>query len=249
MKKISLILTLIFLSLIFVACSGSSDGGSDPAPQEEEDTGGTTGGTSGGTSGGTTGGTSGGGSACLSTNQKINITNMLDSLSNDSPMTGDTIATIYNDDGTISNVAFPATAFSFGRADATSWVVGYAICTSPTECSSTGWTALFRNGCFYVNDVQAKIISTSSYSISYSIMEDGVVIQSALALSSSGIFRYTESDSVNGRRTILITFIEHSDVLAGIKGTLNNEFKELLMDSLSSRRNEETSIKNTLPLE
>jgi hypothetical protein len=53
---------MLFLSLIFVSCSGSSGGGSDPAPQEEEDTGGTTGGTStGGASGGTTtGGTSGG---------------------------------------------------------------------------------------------------------------------------------------------------------------------------------------------
>jgi hypothetical protein len=60
MKKISLILTVIFSSLILVSCSGSSGGGSDPAPQEEEDTGGTTGGTSGGTTGGTSGGTTGG---------------------------------------------------------------------------------------------------------------------------------------------------------------------------------------------
>ena len=43
MKKINLILTLLFLSLIFISCSGSSGGGSDPAPQEEQDPGGTTG--------------------------------------------------------------------------------------------------------------------------------------------------------------------------------------------------------------
>ena len=60
MKKFILILTVLFLSLIFVSCSGSSGGGSDPAPQEEEDTGGTTGGTTGGSTGGSSGGTSGG---------------------------------------------------------------------------------------------------------------------------------------------------------------------------------------------
>ena len=40
MKKISLILTLIFSSLIFVSCSGSSGGGSSSPRQEEQDPGG-----------------------------------------------------------------------------------------------------------------------------------------------------------------------------------------------------------------
>jgi hypothetical protein len=40
MKKISLILTIIFLSLMFVSCSGSSGGGSNNSRQEEQDSGG-----------------------------------------------------------------------------------------------------------------------------------------------------------------------------------------------------------------
>ena len=66
-----MILSISLISILFVSCSGSNGGGSDPAPQEEQDPGGTTGGTDGGTTGGnteggtetggtTTGGTSGG---------------------------------------------------------------------------------------------------------------------------------------------------------------------------------------------
>jgi len=70
MKIMIQILPLFALSLTLISCSGDSGGGSNPVPQEEQDTtggtsggtttGGTSGGTTGGTSGGTTGGTSGG---------------------------------------------------------------------------------------------------------------------------------------------------------------------------------------------
>ena len=37
MKKFRLMLTVLFFALVFVSCSDSSGGRSDPAPQEEEE--------------------------------------------------------------------------------------------------------------------------------------------------------------------------------------------------------------------
>lgn len=230
------LLFLIFsIPISFVSCGDSDDSGGDnitvnTPPQEEETP----------TTGGATGG-GGGGTSCLTTTQRSNITALLDRLSAESPIGGLTTAIVNNDDGTTSTGSFPGTAFSFGRATDTSWAIAYALCptTEPEDCRSSISTAAFRDGCFYFNDVRAVISSSSQTNLAYSATLNGVRVQTTLSHPSSGNFRYSETYSENGRRTLRLTFVETDGPVL---------FMEALLESLKPQGDEGIYMRDALPI-
>ena len=215
MKKFNLILTVLFLSLIFVSCSGSSGGGSDPAPQEEQDPGGTSGGTtgttSGGTSGGTTGGstggtsggTSGGGSTCLSTNQKENIRSVLNRVVEES---GDnaTLTIEVGDPGTTDFIG--EGDFSLRQSGSNKWAFYGGFCSSE-QCADFGEDSAysFKNGCFYSTVFLAEIRSSlaNEFTVTYLFTdEDGIRTRNfeTWSVSSSGRVKYQKTKYQDGEK-------------------------------------------------
>lgn len=162
--------------------------------------------------------------ACVTTSQRTNITNMLDTLSADSPMSGETVAEIFNPDGSVDTGSFPATAFSFSRADANTWGVSYAVCTSTDSCTSSNSSIRFgSDGCLLIDGLRARNLSTSNSRVAYSVTTGSNRIQSEFLLSSAGIFRYTESQFTNNVRNVRFRFTEYSATLAGeMMKSLNN---------------------------
>jgi hypothetical protein len=196
MKKSSLVLTLLFLSIAFISCSGSNGSdGKDAPPQEEEDTGGTSGG-------------GGGGSACLSTNQKENITKLFNRLADISQASGLAKQSSRDSEGnTINTDLFGG--YIFTKESDSSWTVYGAFCDELEQCYEISSKASFRNGCFFVDKDQAKILSSSSNSLRvYVKTVDGSRDESSISISSSDKVRTQEIVSQGGVTYYVFDFKE-----------------------------------------
>lgn len=170
MHKFSLTLALLFSSLTLVTCGGKGgDGSGSPAPQEEEDTGGTSGG---GTSGGTAGGTGGGGSTCLSTTQRENIRSVLNRVVEESG--GPSTLTIEVGDPETTEF-FGEGGFDLQPSGSNKWAFSGGFCSSE-QCADFGEANAysFKNGCFYSTSFLTEIRSAlaNEFTVTYLFTDD-----------------------------------------------------------------------------
>lgn len=205
MKKFTPVWAILFLSLTLVSCSESSGGGSEPAPQEEQDTGGTTGETTGGTTGGSTGGTTsgtsggttGGGSACINTNDEKNIRSVLDTLFAFANIQGNFVISFKEEDETTTTFE-AAGGYSFTKENQNKWIADWGYCTEMECADFLSGFEIQANGCFYYGSTKTRIVSTSSTRITYRTRVDGTDVQTSISIPSGNNVEITEVTRQNG---------------------------------------------------
>ena len=160
-------------------------------------------------------------SECLTNTQRQNIRTLLNRYSSVSAINGMSVRSVLNPDGSVSVTNFNQADYAFTKVNNNSWSVAGGQC-SDDICEEIFATLVLRDGCFYYDDVQAKINSTSPsrFNITTSTSVNGVVSRFDTVTSiSSGIVRINENSSINGTRVQTYRFVSRRiDTSGGAQG-------------------------------
>ena len=203
------LLLLLFIPTLITITSCGSDDDSDSSVTAEEDTTGTTGGTGGGGSG-----------SCLSTSQRNNIRIVLDRLSDRPSIEGNRTDRFRTQAGTYETQNSVG-GYAFRRTSQNAYAIGGGFCTADnSECFDLEGTLAFRDGCFYYDGRQSRILSTSSrrISISTTYTDRGVRFRELSSVNISPIGRVTIRETIyqNG---VLQSRMNFSETGPGDNGT------------------------------
>ena len=134
MKKFSLILTVLFLSLIFVSCSGSSGGEGDSRQEETAD--------------------------CMSATQEVDLRAFLNRVSEIPVIEGVGTFVFYPEYSTISQTE----TYELVSNGNDTWTMTNIYCYSSGQCDSDVYSIRIQDGCFYTfdRDLLKKVISVSA---------------------------------------------------------------------------------------
>ena len=204
MTRILFFLTLPLLALNY-SCGDSDDSDSTVIIEREEDS----------------DPENEGSSECLTVIQRQNIRTLLNRYSSVPVIDGVSVRRVLNPDGSETVILFNQASYTFTKLSNSSWSVAGGLCSN-SICEETFTTLTLRDGCFYYDDVQARINSTSStrVNVTTSTAVNGVVSRTdSITSISSNVVRISEDSYINGTRIQTDRFVSRRiDTSGGANG-------------------------------